>query len=305
MDGIAEPGNPAETPECIRLNRQFGVAGRVAFREGPGGYPVAALVAPQGVCEVTLLGGQVLSYRALGFRDALWLSPLAEFAEGKAIRGGIPVCWPWFGKAPEGFPAGTPSHGFARKALWRVVGSSAGARDTELTLELTDADASSPAWPYRYCLTLTVTLGDCLTLDLQTRNLDQTAFVYGEALHAYLRVGDARRIKVYGIENEPISFDELATHDVVYPRTDPSVAVLDPAMERALGMETDDASAVVVWHPALEHGLSDVPMEGPRHFVCVEPANPHHVGGQITLQPGSARTLTLRLQPRLLDGGAQ
>lgn len=287
--------------DVLTLNRRFGAPGRIAFREGPGGVPIAALVAPQGTCEVSLLGGQVLSYRVLGFQDALWLSPLAEFAEGKAIRGGVPVCWPWFGKAPQGFPEGTPAHGFARKAFWRVAGSEYGARDTALTLELTEKDATHPAWPHRYRLTLTVTLGDCLTLDLQTRNLDEHPFVYGEALHTYLRVGDARKVQLFGVRSEPIAFPDEQTLDEVISLPEPVAALQDPVMGRVLGLAADDAAGVVVWHPALEHSFADVPLEGPRRFVCVEPVNPHHIGGEITLAPGRAHTLTLRLQPTLMQ----
>lgn len=282
--------------EILVLNKRFGAAGRIAFREGPGGHPIAVLVAPQGVCEISLYGGHVVSYRPLGHRDALWLSPLAEFEDGKAIRGGIPVCWPWFGKAPEGYPAGTPSHGFARRSLWQVIGSEYGTRDTELTLALTNEDATDPAWPYAYQLTLKVTLGDCLTLDLQTRNLADEPVTYGEALHAYLRVGDTRKAELIGVTPEPLTFSDDVTHDVVYPKTDLMAAIVDPVMERAVLLAADDSSATVVWHPQLDHGLSDVNMEGPRKFICVEPANPHHVGGQITLKPGQAHVLTMRIQ---------
>ncbi len=279
------------------LNDRFGASGRIVFRDGPGGTPIAVLLAPQGVCEVSLYGGHILSYRVLGFQETLWMSPLAEFAPGKAIRGGIPVCWPWFGKAPAGMPEGTPAHGFARRSLWRVVGTSYGARDTELTLELTHDDATDPAWPHAYRLTLTVTLGDCLTVDLQTRNMDTVPITYGEALHTYIRVGDIRQTQVYGVEDAPIAFTDDTMHDVVYPKPDIIAAVRDPVMERVVGVAADDAAAVVVWNPPLECDMADVPLEGPRHFVCVEPSNPHHTGGEITLQPGEAHTLTMRLQP--------
>ena len=286
-----------DTPDT--LNHHFGAPGRIAFREGPGGIPVAALIAPHGACELSLLGGQVLSYRPRGFQDVLWLSPLAEFSEGKPIRGGIPICWPWFGKAPAGLPSDAPNHGFARTARWRVIGSEQDTQTTAITLELTDQDATHPAWPTPYRLTLTVTLGDCLTLDLQTRNLVDSAVIYGEALHAYLRVADSRQITLYGLGEKPLVFTDDAAHDIVYPKTDPILALWDPVMERILALAADDASAVVVWHPALAHALPDMPLEGPRHFLCVEPANPHHTGGQITLRPGEAHTLTLRLQATL------
>lgn len=288
--------------DLLQLNKAYGAPGRIAFREGPGGHPIAVLVAPQGTCEISLYGGQVLSYRAIGFQDALWLSPLAEFEDGKAIRGGIPICWPWFGKAPDGMPAGTPSHGFARRALWRVVSTEYAAKDTMLKLELTEDDATDAAWPYAYRLNLTITLGDCLTLELQTRNLSDEPITYSEALHTYLRVGDARNIQLLGVTDNPLTFNDTDTHDVVYPKEDIGAIISDPDLERIVAISAEDSSAVVVWHPALECGLSDVSLGGPRHFLCVEPANPHHTGGQITLQPNEAHILTMRLQASFPKG---
>ena len=288
-----------DADEIERLNRHFGAAGRVIFREGPGGAPLAVLAGRQGSCQVSLHGGQVLSHRALGFVDTLWLSPLARFGEGEAIRGGIPICWPWFGKAPEGFPADAPAHGFARTARWHVEASAYDARETSLTLGLTDAEATHPAWPHPYRLTLTISLGDCLTLDLQTRNLADVPVTYGEAFHAYLRVADARQARLVGIGEGPITFSDTATHDVVHPQRDVMAILRDPVMGRDIALSADDASAVTVWHPALDAAPKDVPAEGPRHFVCVEPANPHHTGGQITLAPGQAHVLTARFQPTL------
>lgn len=291
-------------PTIGELNGRFGAAGRVAFREGPGGAPLAVLAGPYGSCEVSLHGGQVLSYRALGFQDALWLSPLAAFGEGEAIRGGIPVCWPWFGKAPEGAPEGTPSHGFARRAAWHVEGCEYDARETRLTLGLSEAEATAPAFPFAYRLTLEIALGECLRLDLQTRNLGDRPFTYSEALHAYLRVADARQARLVGVGGKMFDFGDAATVDEVIAQADVVAILRDPVAGRGLAMSADDAAGVVVWHPALEHGLADMPLEGPRKFVCVEPANPRQTGGEITLGPGQAHTLTLRLQPLTLQEDA-
>lgn len=286
-----------EWPSIEALNKRFGAAGRVAFREGPGGWPLAVLAGPTGACEVSLYGGQVLSYRAIGFQDALWLSPLARFEEGVAIRGGIPVCWPWFGKPSAGFPEGTPAHGYARVAPWHVEACEYDARETRLTLGLSDAEATGPAFPYAYRLTLEIALGDCLRLDLQTRNLDREPFTYGEALHTYLRVADARHVRVVGIGGKTLRFDDATTFDEVFSQEDVVAILRDPVSGRDLALSADDAAAAVVWHPSLEDAPADVPLEGPRRFVCIEPANPHHTGGEITLKPGQAHTLTLRVQP--------
>lgn len=282
--------------DILDLNRRFGAAGRIAFREGPGEGAIVALVAPKAVCEVALHGGQVLSYRPLGHRDALYLSPLADFSAGKAIRGGIPICWPWFGAAPAGYPPGSPAHGFARRALWHPVESEYSANETALTLELTDTEATDPAFPFPYRLRLTITLGDCLTLDLQTRNRGEVPFTFGEALHAYLRLGDARQARLQGIDNRLITFSDETGIDTVFPQPDVLAALEDPILERTVAVAADEAAAVVVWHPPLDHAFGDLPLEAPRHFVCVEPANPHHTGGQITLAPGESHTLTCRFQ---------
>ncbi|MDO5463016.1 MAG: D-hexose-6-phosphate mutarotase [bacterium] len=279
------------------LNQRYGAAGRIAFREGPGGMPLAVLIAPQGSCEVSLYGGQVLTYRVLGYQDALWLSPLAEFSAGKAIRGGIPICWPWFGAAPKHLPEGTPSHGFARKSLWRVAETTYGTRDTEMTLILTHEDATDAAWPYKYELKLTIALGDCLTLTLQTRNMDDKPFIYSEALHTYLRVGDAREISLVGVKEAPMHFEDMVTHDEVIPHEDVMAGIVDPVMDRVLGIAAEDTAAVVVWHPSLEGLPGDIPLEGPRKFLCVEPANPHHTESEITLKPMEAHIITMRVQP--------
>lgn len=285
-----------QTPE--ELNARYGAPGRIVFREGPGGHPIAVLAAPNGYCEISLYGGHVLSYRAKGYLDALWLSPTAEYADGKAIRGGIPVCWPWFGSAPEGFPPGVQTHGFARRTLWRVTGSSYAAADCELTLELDDGDATHPAWPYRYQLTMTVTVGDSLRVDLQTRNLDRVPFTYSEALHAYLRVADATAVTLIGPAEKPLTFTDAAPYDVIHPTEHGLAVIRDPIMERNLNVIGEDASAFIVWQPPLENGIGDIPPGGSKKFLCVEPANPHQQGlTPITLAPGRAHTLTLRIQP--------
>jgi glucose-6-phosphate 1-epimerase len=181
--------------------------------------------------------------------------------------------------------------------MWRVAETTYGARDTEMTLVLTHEEATDRAWPYKYELRLTITLSDCLTLSLQTRNMDDVPFTYSEALHTYLRVGDAREISLLGVKELPMHFEDMVTHDEVVPKEDVTAGVVDPVMDRVLGLAAEDASAVVVWHPSLEGLPADIPLEGPRKFLCVEPANPHHTGGEITLKPMEAHILTMRLQP--------
>ncbi len=286
----------AQTVEM--LNQKYGSPGRIVFREGPGGMPVVVLASPHGVCEVSLYGGQVLSYRAKGYTDALWLSPLANFAEGAAIRGGVPVCWPWFGVPPADYPQGTPTHGFARKALWRVIESSYAAADTELVLALTQKEATCEAWPHAYQLRLTINLGEHLKLDLETTNVDTHPFTYSQALHAYFRVADVEQVELIGVTPAALTFDTLTTYDVIHPTERGLAIVRDPVMERNLNVVSEHATAFVIWQPALDNGMADVPLSGAKKFLCVEPATPHHDDfTPVTLQPGERHTLTLKIQP--------
>ncbi len=285
------------------LNEKYGASGRIAFRRGPGGFPIAVLVAPAGSCEVSLHGGQVLAYRPVGHQPVLYLSPLADYAEGAAIRGGIPICWPWFGKRE-----GAPAHGFARRALWHVLSTSYTGEHTEIELGLTHRQAAHPAWPHPYTLRLTVSVGACLSLELQTRNIGAAPFAYGECFHAYLAVADVDRAILHGLNDtdyteppaadlrrhaETLSFDEKTAVDRIYRQLgETSLALRDSALRRTTRVVAEDVSDVVVWHPAPDAGFADLPPEAYRRFVCVEPANVTPV----TLAPGETHFTTLRLQ---------
>lgn len=290
------------------LNEKYGAAGRVAFRRGLGGLPVAVLVAPAGSCEVSLYGGQVIAYRPVGHQPVLYLSPLADSSEGAAIRGGIPVCWPWFGKR-EGLPA----HGFARRAFWHVLSTTYTAEQTEIELGLTHRQATHPAWPHPYTLRLTIAVGACLSLELQTRNIGDAPFTYSDCLHAYLALANASRATLHGLNDtdyveppaddlrqhaSPLSFEVDSSLDRIYRQPgEINLALRDPVLQRTTRILAEDVSAAVVWHPAPDAGIADLPPEASRRFVCVEPANPQHPAfTPLTLAPGETHFTTLRLQ---------
>lgn len=304
-------------PSIETLNKKFGSPGRIAFREGPEGVPIAVLVAPAATCEVSLYGGQVLSYRPLGHQPVLYLSKLAAYTPGSAIRGGIPICWPWFGPAPADMPAGTQSHGFARRSAWCVRTTEYAKDTTAITLALTEQLATSPAWPHPYELQLTVTVGTDLALELQTRNTGPAPFTYSECLHAYLAVGDVAQCTLLGTQDvgyiDDMTSTQWLTHtdtlgfsaeqgiDRIYSRKHPEgiYAVLrDPVMDRTVSIVGEDVSGCVVWHVPEGHTVADLPADANRRFICVEPANPHYPAFQpITLAPNQTHISTLHLQP--------
>ena len=180
------------------LNRAFGVAGRIAFRPGPCGEPIAVLVEEHGACEVALYGAHVLSYRPTGHSPVLWMAKdFMATPPGKAIRGGIPVCWPWFGAHPEGAGA---AHGFARTSRWNLLRTDYDSYSTALTLVLEDTPETRALWPHRFHLELSVRVGANLKVTLAAENTGAEPFTMTEALHAYFRVKDIREAKVSGLD---------------------------------------------------------------------------------------------------------
>jgi len=161
-------------PDLAMLNKRFGATGRIAFRAGAGGFPVAVLVGPQGSCEVSLYGGHVLCYRPQGQAPVLFMSRRAVFEMGKPIRGGIPVCWPWFGAHPQ--DKAQPLHGFARLMPWNLLSAEYSAQMTDIKLGLCDNDATRARWPHAFDLTLRIILDATLRVELTTRNRDKVPF---------------------------------------------------------------------------------------------------------------------------------
>ena len=182
--------------DITMLNRDFGVPGRIAFRPGPCGEPIVVLVEEHGACEVAIYGANVLSYRPTGHSPVLWIAKdFMSTPDGKAIRGGIPVCWPWFGAHPDG--AGS-SHGFARTARWNLLKTDYDSYSTSVTLLLEDSTGTRALWPHAFRLELKVSVGANLKVTLTTTNTGSEPFAITEALHSYFRVKDVRETKVSG-----------------------------------------------------------------------------------------------------------
>jgi glucose-6-phosphate 1-epimerase len=233
-------------------------------------------------------GGQLLGWTPAGAtRDRLWLSPLARCGPGEAIRGGVPVIFPQFaGRGP------LPKHGFARDRAWELDTGSDGAPVARVAVRLQDDAATARIWPHRFTLTLVAEAsGPTLTMTLQVRNeapADGAAFGFTAALHSYLAV-DAGTAAVHGLACRTVQDNAAGTPTrlpdgplaALGPRDVAAVGVPGPVRVRdGLGGWLEVAwdgpdqgfDSVVVWNPGDDHGLADVPPDGARQFVCVEPA---------------------------------
>ncbi|MBR3086050.1 MAG: D-hexose-6-phosphate mutarotase [Kiritimatiellae bacterium] len=293
---------------------KFGQPGRIAFREDETA-PVAVLVAPGGSAEVSLYGANVLAYRPTGHSPVLWLGDghLAAANPGSSTRGGIPVCWPWFGQSGD---SSKPMHGFARNLFWSVVGAECDASTTSVTLAAVDSADTMALWPHAFRVELRVAVGPKLSLKLTTFNTGRSPFDITEALHAYFRVGDVADVLVTGFDGQPyhdkaagwidsvqsgaIAFANKV--DRVYFRHSGTAVITDSKVGRRIAIEKKGSGASVVWNPNARTcaTIGDMRPDDWRRFVCVETAN---AGTEpIRVEPGARHSISAEISAILVDG---
>jgi D-hexose-6-phosphate mutarotase len=296
-------------PDIEILNHRFGAPGRIAFRAGEAGLPIAALVNRYGACEVSLYGGHVLGYRPTGHAPVLFISKQSAYEPGKPIRGGIPICWPWFGPSTD---KTLPMHGFARILQWELQATEYSAEVTELRLVLRDSDLTRRYWPYAFELTLRVWLDQNLNLSLTTVNRDTRAFTITQAFHPYFQVRQIMDIVVRGLENAPYTdllTGQTATQqgavnirsetDRRYAPEAPECVLHDPNLGRAIALTYTGAKRFVVWNPWINksRAMPDFGDDEYTRMICLEPAN--SAEDAVTLAPGEPHTLSLTVQATL------
>lgn len=287
------------------LNAEHAIAEQLRFIAGQGGLPLIEVRNAHAEAVVSLHGAQVLSFRPLGASaDVLFVSERAHHQAGKALRGGVPICWPWFGADPQGL--GRPSHGLARTRLWSVGGTATTPEgETQVTLSLVDTPETLAVWPHAFHLTLQVTVGATLRLALTTRNTGGAPFDITQALHSYFTVGDIAMTTVTGLDG--CHYIDKAAGGAVKPQTGAvafatevdriytgapaELAVVDGALQRSVRIHAEGSRTAVVWNPwaTLAAGMADLEDDAYRRFVCVETAN---AGDEVvTVPPGGEHRL--------------
>lgn len=273
-----------------QLNSQFAIEGQLSFHEDTSGLIVADIRNAQATASLCLQGAHLMTWQPKSQAvPVIWLSRDAKLAQGKSIRGGSPVCWPWFGgHATE---PGFPGHGYARTVPWRVIESGSEPNGaTRLTLRLEESDKTRAQWPHASQLDLTVTVGEILRMELTTENTGTSDFVMGEALHTYLQIGDIGAVRVTGLEGcdywdkvgestlkkqaNAISF--LGETDRVYINTAAKCVIEDDKLQRRIHIAKSGSLATVVWTPWIEKAnkMGDMGQpDGWREMVCVESGN--------------------------------
>jgi glucose-6-phosphate 1-epimerase len=180
------------------LNAEFGIAGVLDFLETESGLVKAAISLGGIAGELYLQGAQVTTWQPPDERSILFTSPNAVFAPGRAIRGGVPIVFPWFG--PNRHAPAAPQHGFARTTTWHLDGvETTGSESLTLTLGLGDGDVGSPFWPEPFRAIYTVMFARTLSLRLAVQNRATHPITFEEALHAYFAISDISTIAISGL----------------------------------------------------------------------------------------------------------
>jgi D-hexose-6-phosphate mutarotase len=281
-----------KTPTIAQLNKTFALqegGNSLRFKAGGGDIPLVEIVNAEASASISLQGAHVLSWIPKGEAEVIWVSADAGFAPGKSVRGGIPICWPWFGAhaSNDTFPA----HGFARTVLWQVIDTQVlSAGETQIIFELDTSllsDSQKAMWPLTTVAEYRLTVGKHLSMELVTFNHSDQAITIGQALHTYFNVGDIANTTVRGLEGKdyldktdgfkrktqsgPIKINSEV--DRIY--LDTADAVIIDNTKRKIVIKKQGSQSTVIWNPwqALAEKMGDLGKDGYREMLCVESAN--------------------------------
>jgi len=290
---------------------QFAIPDVLRFEDTPGpselasGVVRAVISTPEAEGDVYLQGAHVTHWTPRGQRPVLFVSPKSLFAPGKAIRGGVPIIFPWFGPRSDGKPG--PSHGFARTTNWAIEGASLHSDGkVEITLALAPNDNTRALGYAAFHARFRVTIGAELEMELEIRNDAREPFTYEEALHAYFAIGDIHQVSVSGLEgttyidktdgfkrkklgNEALRIAKET--DQVHLSTQSPCVIHDPVLNRRIVIEKSGSDSTVVWNPWIEKtkGMSDMDPDDWKKMICVETANA--ADNAVHLSPGASHKL--------------
>lgn len=291
----------------VLVNSEFGQVQQIKLSND-----VMSLVIEHNNCQakVSLYGGQVLSWKPTGQQDVFWLSKTSPFEQGKAIRGGIPLCWPWFGSHPDDIDNKAGNHGFAREKNWQVDDIGINKELVSITLTLQGNNMHS-WWPNAFKLTQVLSFGLTFSQSLTVSNLSDEDAYYTGALHSYFRVSSPENIIIDTLD-EAKFYDKLT--DKHYPpqvltngvgpvdriyQSNKKIQLIDSQFQRVIEVNASNTAQWVFWNPGvtLANNMADIHLNGEQEFVCLEAAN---TDSQL-LESGQSQTIsqTVKIIPHV------
>ncbi|MDT0602978.1 D-hexose-6-phosphate mutarotase [Thalassotalea castellviae] len=241
---------------------------------------------PLFTASLSLYGGQVLSWQPRGHEEVFWQSNSTEFKQGKAIRGGIPLCWPWFGAYIDKNGNHGGNHGFARNNHWQLISQQISENDVILTLAFI-GERVHELWPAKFKVIQTLTFSSTFNQQLTISNLSQESVNYSSALHSYFKVSHPNNVQVPNLHS--VCFDDKITNqkqqknqladcvgpiDRIYYSAEQQV-LIDSGLKRKITLDSTHCQQWVLWNPGHEIAktMQDIHDEGENEFVCLEAAN--------------------------------
>lgn len=280
------------------------IPGVIHLTETPAGLVQVDITSPLATARLYADGGHVVQYQPAGAEPVLFLSRESKMQPGTAIRGGVPVCFPWFG--PKAGDPGAKMHGFARTMDWAIEAT---ARESDgsvsVVLRLESSDFTRQHWPHDFMLRHRVNVGAALRMSLEVHNPATTPCTYEAALHTYLAVADVREVQLTGLEgasyldktdgmktktlgHSPLRFESET--DRVFPGHRGTCVIED--CDRRIAVEKSGSNTTVVWNPwiAKAAAMTDFGDDEWPRMLCVETANTG--ANAVTLAPGATHTMT-------------
>ncbi|KAB0547061.1 D-hexose-6-phosphate mutarotase [Pseudomonas argentinensis] len=268
-------------------------------------------------------GAQILRYQPATGKPLIWLSDEAAYQTGKSVRGGVPVCWPWFGdlqRNPDAIrsaytrPEQAPAHGLVRDRDWQLIGLNTEEDGVTLSLAFDTAAQPIAEWPHAAELQLDIHLGERLKLSLTTRNLGDGELPISQALHTYFAVSDIHKVQIDGLDacryvdtlhdwnkvrqKGPVTFS--GETDRIYLDTPQQLNIVDPVWKRRIVMRSEGSASAVVWNPWIDKArrLSQFADDAWQGMLCIEHANV--LDDSLILAPGAEYRLDVTLWSQAL-----
>jgi D-hexose-6-phosphate mutarotase len=291
--------------------RRLEIPGLATFSDGPGDLPRVTVRTAQAEAELFLHGAQLTRFQPAGAEPVIFMSQRSSFECGKAIRGGVPICFPWFG--PRAGHPESPMHGFARTREWEIESLQGSATDgVKIALRLASGESTRALWPHDFVARFIVAIGAQLSMTLEIENISAAPFPFEAALHTYFAVSDVREVSVTGLENatyldktdgftrkqldaEPLRF--TGETDRIFPGTTTVCVIHDPGLRRKTVVGKSGSATTVVWNPwtTKAAAMADFGDDEWLRMVCIESANTGDDAILLTPHAKHALTQTIHL----------
>ncbi|MBN2804385.1 MAG: D-hexose-6-phosphate mutarotase [Deltaproteobacteria bacterium] len=277
----------------------------ITFSKDSSGLIIVNISNKLATASISLHGAHLLSFIPSGQEDVIFLSKKAIFKEGVPVRGGIPVCWPWFGDHLT--DREIYSHGFARRNLWDVKSVTKNSDDSNTVIfKLHGKKGEFDSWPYSFEAELKVTVSDTLSITLTTNNTSDKPFTITNALHTYFNISDIGNIEIEGLKRvdyqDDVDGEKIKTEngnitinqevDRVYMKTSSTCKIIDSGFNRAIDIAKEGSETTVVWNPwkKIAASMKDMADDEYRNMVCIEAVNTFD--DKRTVMPGENHSIT-------------